>query len=205
MIIWSDNDKIDKSKIDLIVSDLKKNKKCFDSNSRFYSSYFCPFEERPEKCLHDYYSCFLERLLKDLTLHQRTKCMCSSWIQVYYKGGGTIGPHVHFSGNEFLSWAHFIRPSSKKCFYFLKHDGEKMYPKQQNEGDFIVFPSWALHGVDCNQDDNDRVVMSGNVMVQSIRSPMSPVNEHVSNAHVIHDRLTVWESNLQKNLKKGFG
>ena len=69
---------------------------------------------------------------------------------------------------EFFSWVHFIKPSSKKCFYFVNHKGDKTYP-EQNEGDFIIFPSWAAHSVDPNQDKDDRIVTAGNVFAETIK------------------------------------
>ena len=37
---------------------------------------------------------------------------------------------------------HFVRPTEKKCFYFVTKDVGKLYPKQ-DPGDVIAFPSWT--------------------------------------------------------------
>ena len=36
-------------------------------------------------------------------------------------------------------------------------------------GDFIIFPSWAAHSVDPNQDKDDRIVTAGNVFAETIK------------------------------------
>ena len=97
------------------------------------------------------------------------------WLQVYEPGSSGHDIHDHWSGNEMFSWVHFLKPVNKS-FHFLV-EGQKVYPKRQNPGDFIVFPSWALHAVDGNDTDDERVVIAGNVMMDSF-------NVDYNNGHV---------------------
>ena len=168
MIIWKTNYNIPKDEIDSLVSDLKKDDRSFGKEIKFYSSYYLPVSERPEKRLTSVYNDIITKGSKQLGLFNRADLAVPFWMQVYPKDGGAHKFHMHFCGQEILSWVHFLRPSSKKCFHFINHNGNKVYPENQKPGDFIVFPSWALHAVDVNTDESDRVVVSGNVGIEFI-------------------------------------
>ena len=172
MIIWSTNKILDDDLLDPIIVDLKNHPMCYSPKAKYYTSYFTPDYERPEKGLLFYYKDILDQAFKDLTLYKRLdydlhQCIYF-WMQLYPQNGGTITSHHHYTEKNIFSWVHFLRPSSKKCFHFINHNGDKVYPENQKPGDFIVFPSWALHAVDVNTDESDRVVISGNVGIEFI-------------------------------------
>ena len=127
-----------------------------------------------DRILNDGYINILEKATKDLGLYYRCDYYCDYWTQVYPATPAPLGTHFthdHFSGVELFSWVHFLRPTSKKCFRFLDSHGASIYPEQK-EGDFIIFPSWALHRVDANEEDEDRVVVAGNALAKSIQCPL---------------------------------
>ena len=165
MILWSTNKTV--SGLDLIVSKLKQHPLCYQRKEKYYTSYYTSPDERPEKKLNSLY----KKIINDAsnpTLFERGNFQNYYWMQLYPQNGGTISLHHHHRPNGIFSWVHFIKPSSKKCFYFVNHRGDKTYP-EQNEGDFIIFPSWAAHSVDPNQDKDDRIVTAGNVFAETVK------------------------------------
>ena len=196
MIIWKTNNIIPKDTIDSIVSDIKKDDRSFRKEENFYSSYHIPVSERPEKRLTSVYNDIITKGSKQLGLFNRADLAVPFWMQVYPKDGGAHKFHMHFCGQEILSWVHFLRPSSKKCFYFIDSDGKQIYP-HQNEGDFIIFPAWALHGVDPNTDDEDRCVVAGNIILDKIECPGLS-----SLSHRVTDNIILWETKTVNNIQK---
>tara|TARA_B100000282_G_C31492364_1_gene380945 strand:- start:40 stop:567 length:528 start_codon:yes stop_codon:yes gene_type:complete len=168
MILWSSNARIDDNVIDSMIVKLKNNLSCYNKEDDYYSSYYISSNERPEKDLIGFYDLIINQANKSLTLHGRLDFEQNFWMQLYRKNGGTIENHHHYHHSILFSWVHFIKPTNNKCFYFINHLNEKTYPEQQNEGDFILFPSYLLHGVDVNISENDRVVTSGNVISKNI-------------------------------------
>tara|TARA_Y100001968_G_scaffold317964_1_gene347606 strand:+ start:227 stop:802 length:576 start_codon:yes stop_codon:yes gene_type:complete len=190
MIIWSTNKIFDDDLLDPIIVDLKNHPTCYSPKAKYYTSYFTPDYQRPERGLVFQYKDILDQAFKDLTLYKRIeydlhKCI-SFWMQLYPQNGGTITSHHHYTEKNIFSWVHFLRPSSKKCFHFINHNGNKVYPENQKPGDFIVFPSWALHAVDVNTDESDRVVVSGNVGIDFISESFVKRSEERSKTCIVY-------------------
>ena len=188
MILWSDKKIIDKEIIDQgiidsMISYLKSSSIKYPDTSRedfsYYTSYNSSLKISNRK-LDLYYDGIVSDVCKDLTLYNRGIFSNYYWIQVYTQNGGSIGIHHHHKENGVFSWVHFIKPSSKKCFYFINHEGQRIYPEEQNEGDFIVFPSWAAHAADPNQDKDDRIIIAGNVFTSAMLSTIAD-NFDISN------------------------
>ena len=188
MILWSDKKIIDKEIIDQgiidsMISYLKSSSIKYPDTSRedfsYYTSYNSSLKISNRK-LDLYYDGIVSDVCKDLTLYNRGIFSNYYWIQVYPQNGGSIGIHHHHKENGVFSWVHFIKPSSKKCFYFINHEGQRIYPEEQNEGDFIVFPSWAAHAADPNQDKDDRIIIAGNVFTSAMLSTIAD-NFDISN------------------------
>ena len=196
MIISKTNKSIPKDTIDPIVSDIKKDDRSFRKEENFYSSYHIPVSERPEKRLTSVYNDIVTKGITKLGLLGRSDLSVPYWMQIYEKGGGGHGFHMHFTGNEIISWVHFLRPTSKKCFYFIDSDGKQTYP-HQHEGDFIMFPSWMMHGVDPNAEDEDRCVVSGNIILYKIDSPRLQ-----SKSYPVNDNIILWETKKVDNMEK---
>lgn len=94
-------------------------------------------------------------------LESRTNYNFNIWYQCYNKTSDTHGVHDHYSGDEIFSWVHIISAANDKCFYYIV-DGEKIYP-EQSDGQFLMFPSWLLHGVKPVETDGDRLIIAGNI------------------------------------------
>ena len=169
MIIWRNNyrpiDQLypDNNDILDVVSQLRSIPETYDPTLNYHTSYFIHPSRRPERRFVEFYSKILDEVITDVGLKHRAEMDYEMWMQVYTRDSKTFNKHDHFSGNEFLSWVHFVKPESKPCFHFLDSKGNKIYPEQK-EGDFIVFPSWILHEVDPPKDHGDRIVISGNIM-----------------------------------------
>ena len=199
MIIWSGNFLLDDTTIDDLSSKLKSNRDSYSNTENHFSSYYIHSDVRPEKVLRPLYKEITDHVLKQLTLSGRVDHWGETfWMQVYpssnghlrHKSGHDI--HDHWTGNEAYSWVHFLRPV-KKCFYFLI-DGKKMYPEQQNAGDYIVFPPWALHGVDVNDGNQERVVIAGNLIMNSVTVNYRSGRQKISTCHKINHNVLVWET-----------
>jgi hypothetical protein len=118
--------------------------------------------------LYPRYEEVFEKILKDLGLYGVVSYYADLWGQLYDKDSTGHEWHSHFSGSEILSWVHFLKIPEQRCFFFLNSDGDKIYPKHQSQNDMIVFPSWAIHGVDpLENPDDTRVVTAGNIVLTS--------------------------------------
>ena len=173
MILWSSNETIEDDVIDSIIEKLKNHPLCYNKEANYYSSYYTPTNERPEKKLGKFYDSIIKKASKKLTLYNRFDYDNYYWMQLYTKDGGTIDAHHHFHPTTIFSWVHFIRPTDNKCFHFVNHANEKNYPIQQKKGDFILFPSYMLHAVDVNKLDVERVVVAGNITIKKLSDKFS--------------------------------
>lgn len=190
MLLW-------KSNLDLnIDADALAEKVCVDdyfNSDGFHTTFYKPPEEsRADYYLLDTYKDVIEKMTKDLGLYHRTQYQYQFWTQVY--PGDNITHHVahdHFSGNEILSWVHFIKPAEKDCFCFLDSDGNPTFPKEQRKNDFIVFPSWALHKILPFRSDEKRIVVAGNVALKTIAQEYA--QSYMTHTCTVLKNCMVWE------------
>jgi hypothetical protein len=159
-------DSLKKELHDTIIDDkyLYPNK---TSKNPIYSSFQISTKPHFTESVEEFYYDLIAGVLDRLGLRGRAAVYATKWCQVYNNSmGGCHPPHAHYSGSELFSWVHFVEaPVDQKCFYFLDTDHNKYYPDTQNSGDLIVFPSWALHGVDKVQDPElNRTIVSGNII-----------------------------------------
>jgi hypothetical protein len=189
VILWHGNLPIDVSSLSVAISIIKSNPDCWDENYRQWSSFH--ILDRPESILNDFYLQVANKISSDLTLYNRVQFEQSYWMQIYPPNSKGHSRHDHFSGNELFSWVHFIKPM-KPCFHFLV-DGQKIYPPHQNAGDFIVFPSWALHAVDDNDSNSDRIVIAGNVGMKTLNTEYYDGKSKFCACHKINSNILVWE------------
>ena len=113
--------------------------------------------------LKEFYNNIISHCLKDLGLYHTCEYGVTMWMQMYDHTTEGHEEHSHFDGEQALSWVHFIDVPKQKCFYFLDSFGKKHYPDHQGSGDFIVFPSWALHGCDKVSQPGERIIAAGNL------------------------------------------
>ena len=189
LVLWRDNFSLDSEKLEETIEKVKTRKDCRVYEEENYSSYYVSgLFDRPEIVFLDDYSDMIHKFMKHVNLFDKTSFSFDHWMQVYTNVQSGHEEHDHFKSSTFFSWVHFIRPTKNKCFYFTKHGGEKVYP-EQNSGDFIVFPSWAKHGVDANTEDVERVVIAGNIMVATIHTDF-----HTSEFIEVTDKTTIIET-----------
>ena len=134
----------------------------YDPNLKAYTSY-----PKYEICseLKPYYNKIIRRALFDLTL-SFAKFEQSIWCQVYTPTGDSKHrEHNHWESVD-LSWVHFIKTPDKSCFRFKN---EQTPP--QNDGDFIMFPSWVVHKILPFTEGDDRIVVVGNVRLKDANYP----------------------------------
>ena len=163
-IIWRDNFSLDGDKLDKAIEDTLSIPEC-EVSGRYYSTYFIDdVNNQPEIVFEEEYTEVIHGFMKKMNLFKRVSFCFTHWMQLYSNIQSGHPIHDHFEWNSFFSWVHFVRPTEKSCFYFLDHDNKKVYP-QQNPGDFIVFPPWALHGIDPCEEDGLRVTIAGNIGV----------------------------------------
>ena len=195
-IIWSTNFNHSDDEIDSCIESLEKLE--VTPGGVIHTSYSSPQEDRPESIWKDKYDAIIARALADLGVLKRVDYFYQYWMQTYNSGDEAHFTHDHFSSIELFSFVHFVRPTSKKCFAFLDSYGKSNYPKQ-DAGDFIVFPSWALHRVEPHGLDEKRCVVSGNLSVRSIHCPLGR-NEGFKSAdvHFINDKTLVWSLSRSK-------
>lgn len=163
-ILYRDNFKLDREAVDQVSSDILSDARC--GIDGYHSSFFIDdINERPEVVFVGEMMGWCKKALTQMSLigipgkPDRVGFNLHHWCQVYH---GRHGAHDHFNAGTIISWVHFTRPTKQKCFYFLLN-GEKYYP-QQDEGDFIMFPPHALHGIDECLEDETRVTIAGNLM-----------------------------------------
>lgn len=162
MILWKKNYKFDPILIDIIISQLVNDENSLDVKRNFNTSYFLNYKNRPENVFKSQYKKICNKITKDLGLHHRASLSFETWMQVYTNESKLFEPHHHFSGNELLSWVHFIKEPEEQCFCFLDSRGNKNYPQVQS-GDLIVFPSWVWHEASAPKSEGNRMIISGNI------------------------------------------
>jgi hypothetical protein len=178
MIIWKNNYSVSEE-IELELKNFIKQEKFFDPEDELYTTFFD--EEKPA-ILGDYYDPIVNNMMSDLGIAHRTRYICKPWIQLYNSKTKGHERHDHFSGSEFISWVHFLKVPTQKCFYFMDSYGNKIYPEYQSSGDFICFPSWAFHGVDKVEEDNfDRIIVSGNIIIKYYESVYVGLESNIVN------------------------
>lgn len=135
-------------------------------------SYFTTYNEVGRVPTLEHVYTFYDELIKDVMIHLAINEHCEwfhqPWFQVYTKNNpNTELPHHHFHPATALCYVHFIEPTSQKCAYQMLGGRKKIYP-DQNPGDIIFFPPWALHGVDKLQCDEIRIVAAGNIQLSKV-------------------------------------
>ena len=202
MIIHSFNDYLSDALVDELSKTIKVDKFIYPRPGvqfPIYSSYHESPTRHFPPALESHYDQRLDEVLDELDLLDRTVNDVMKWCQIYNKSTSGFHPtHTHFSGDQLLSMVHFIRaPKDQKCFYFISK-GEKYYPDTQNSGDFIVFPSWASHGVDPVEcDDNDRIIVSINIHCKEYKDNMNLDDTLVCSKKHRKNMLTkVWSEKL---------
>ncbi|AIX17271.1 hypothetical protein Syn7803C76_48 [Synechococcus phage ACG-2014b] len=190
MILWYGNFKLDDDTVLPLVDKLKSITSTRDKLNKLRSSYYLTNAQRPERILDSFYEEIIKGATIDLGVHHRSQYKIPYWMQVYTTDMKSHhGYHDHFDADTQLSWVHFVRPTKEKRFCFVDSNGNKTFPNQQNEGDFILFPSWAPHEVEVNTSDDERIIIAGNIMFSALDliAPNSDVLLKTSRRHNVEE------------------
>ena len=161
------NIKFEKEEVDKVAKELKHvSRELIVRDEPLLSSYHFKLHQRPDKIWNDRYSKIMEGVVKEIGMFTTTKYTYEYWTQLYFKNGGHP-PHHHIDPEQkfygCLSWVHFHRTPEEHYFTFLNSDGEIYSPKEQEDGDLIVFPSFIWHQIYPNKSDVERFVTAGNI------------------------------------------
>ena len=151
LILYHKNISLPSDLLDFIISEVKQEKY---QNESMYTTF--PNYDICEP-LYGFYNRLIKRALFGLTLLHAGFDQ-SIWAQIYVKGTDGHHKHNHHSVHDQLSWVHFIKTPDKKCFRFTNG-----FVPPQDDGDFILFPSWAVHEIQPHSEKDDRIVTVGNV------------------------------------------
>ena len=163
-VLWRSNAHLPEKDVDQVLQQVISANMhgCNVGEGNVFTTFFMnDIHSRPEIIFLDFYKEILGQVYSDLCFPGGNFSF-DYWCQVY---DGEHSVHEHHAPNIYLSFVHFVRPLGE-YFYFCRPDGKKAYPKQ-DEGDIIVFPSWATHGIDASYGSN-RVTIAGNIIVQSV-------------------------------------
>ena len=109
----------------------------------------------------------LKKILGDigLPMGKTIYSYSSIWGQLYKLDlEAVIDVHNHYEDpHQLISWVHFVDVPDTKLFYFQVGDN-KFYPECQKSGDLMLYPSYAMHGVDKMTEGLDRFVVVGNIV-----------------------------------------
>lgn len=112
--------------------------------------------------LKSFYKDRVDEIAKDQTFYNYSLISFEFWAQLYDKKS-IHGIHTHFNSTTVLSFVHFLKTNNTKCFEFT--DGIEVEIPQQQEGDFIVFPSYVRHHVVTHNSNFNRIVIAGNIQI----------------------------------------
>lgn len=182
MLIHHRNKKLDQSLVEELCNHFIDDKYLFpskDAPDKIYSTFKCGEENLDlfPKDVEYFYNILIKEVLVTLGLLGRASCTNMKWCQIYNSDTSGHPVHAHFSGEELFSWIHFVKAPKQKCFFFVDSNSQKIYPENQNSGDLIVFPSWAMHGADPVEvsDNENRIIVAGNIIGQEyLDTPFSP-------------------------------
>lgn len=170
--LWRTNIKLPEEQIDSLIREVKESTIPFRNQ---WTTFAKP--NQPTSISRKFYEDIMLHASHDLGLGFRLDGTFNYWVQVY--GNNAIHPvHDHVSGVTLFSWVHFVRPTKEKCFCFVDSDMRPYFP-EQNPGDFIIFPEWALHMVKPNKSGELRAVVAGNMNYRKMARPNG--NKNVDN------------------------
>jgi len=160
MIIWRTNQSLSDGLYSEMLESIESNHK---NKEEFFTTFYDKNNLDVFNNLVPFYGEIISNMMTDLGLEHISRYQYTVWMQMNNSLTNSHNPHSHFVGAESISWVHFVNVPDQKCFYFQDSNNSKTYPNQ-NTGDFIAWPSWAIHGVDqVKQSNFDRIICAGNI------------------------------------------
>ena len=128
--------------------------------------------------LKNFYKERVDEIAKDQAFYHNSSYAYEFWLQLYNKNA-THDVHTHFGlgKNNIISFVHFLKTTDTKCLQFT--DTKEIEIPQQEEGDFIIFPSYVSHQVVSHTSNYNRIVVAGNIKLiqhENQSSDVLPVN-----------------------------
>ena len=155
----------------------------------FFTSYLD--EEFKVEGLMDFYADIVKEMMLNLGIYNRSKYEFQLWTQRYNSDTESHWPHEHFGGCEIISFNHIVDATTKKCFYFLDDEDNKIYPGEQDSGHFFAWPPWRVHGADKVTEPNvNRLIVAGNVSLAELYT----MDEHKLTCEEHSNGLYVWKT-----------
>tara|TARA_S200000501_G_scaffold13168_1_gene11652 strand:+ start:540 stop:1115 length:576 start_codon:yes stop_codon:yes gene_type:complete len=160
------NIKFSDEEIEFVLSEYK-SKVPFENDN--YTS-FPPHHPKPELIWKEKYHKIISDIMSNLGLQTTTKYNYHLWGQLYLNGNSHFAHH-HFHPipnschNAAISFVHFIKPADETLFRFVNLKGDEIIPKEQKEGDLILFPSWLWHAAFPNKSNKQRFIVAGNINI----------------------------------------
>lgn len=117
--------------------------------------------------LKNFYKDRVDEIAKDQLIFDHCSIGFDFWSQVYHRTDSYHPIHDHFEcgGDVIISYVHFLKPVKPDCFRFT-NEKEFEIP-QQEEGDFLVFPSYVPHVVLPHNSNESRVIVAGNIYIKA--------------------------------------
>ena len=137
----------------------------YDSQNNLHTTYEKSFVYN----FDNFYENRSSEIATEQTFANVSKIETFYWVQVYGKDA-VHSRHTHFitGKNAVISWVHFLRIPKKPCFRFT--DGRSWVEPYQNKGDFLVFPSYVQHEVLPHYENDNRIVVAGNISIEKHNS-----------------------------------
>ena len=152
------------------------------NNKGWHSKDFNLNDTDPKKFINNI-SPSIEKVMKDMNweTNKQTIKISNMWA-IINKGGSTNSRHQH--GNSTISGAYYVRapencgdivfydPRPAPVFYYPTAVSSNLLNAQVNsitpkEGALILFPSYLDHSVNENLSNNERIVISFNIVIQT--------------------------------------
>jgi len=134
------------------------------------------FEKYKFKCFPEELKQHLGTYVSSLGFQLNGFTVESSWIALYRKGDYA---HIHHHGGSDISGAYYFKVNKEEGdgkFFFTspnlaldsslvgKKYGGRM-PGPSDQGGILLFPGWLPHGVETHQLEEERIVLSFNILV----------------------------------------
>ncbi len=176
--------KVNKEMYDFIKeSQIKDQKGIKKSNNKgWHSKDFDMQEVGPQNFIKNI-SPYIEKVMTDMNWEKENQSVkIDNMWAIINTGGSTNSRHQH--GNSTISGAYYVRapescgdivfydPRPAPVFYYPRAVGSNLLNAQVNsitpkEGALILFPSYVDHSVNENLSNDERIVISFNITVQS--------------------------------------
>lgn len=126
------------------------------TNVKAYMTKWLMTEHLPFKIICDHVENIIQAYYRAKTTLQIETFMTTCWGAIY-KRGDYSEPHSHVPA--LWSWVYYVK-ANKNSSPLVFTDGHTYQPRS---GYGILFPGWLVHEVPPHEDDEERIIVVGNV------------------------------------------